>query len=139
MIPGHQLNELSPLLQHHLMTRYQPTAGNSTTPVFNFNIPPELLNVFRPTNVQPTEERAPPTMQDQHFLFQPGSHHGPDLSLDDFCTSYKLSDRIRTRLHENGYISVETLTFIVVPELREMGFKFGEIAAMKAAMRHWGQ
>jgi len=43
------------------------------------------------------------------------------------------------RLHENGYTSVETLTFIVVPELQEMGFKFGEIAAMKVVMRHWGQ
>jgi hypothetical protein len=58
-----------------------------------------------------------------------------DLSLDDFCTSYNLSNEIRTSLHENGYTSTETLAFIFVPELQEMGFKFGEIAAMKAAMR----
>lgn len=39
------------------------------------------------------------------------------------------------RLHKNGYMRVETLTFIFVPELREMGFKFRDIAAMKAAMK----
>ncbi|KAG2119227.1 hypothetical protein BD769DRAFT_1362169 [Suillus cothurnatus] len=60
MIPGRQLNELSLLLQHRLANHNQPTAGNSTAPVFNFNIPPELLNMFHPTNVQPTEECAPP-------------------------------------------------------------------------------
>ncbi|KAG1853354.1 hypothetical protein F4604DRAFT_1686354 [Suillus subluteus] len=139
MIPGRHLNELSPLLQRRLANRNQSTTGNSAAPVFNFNIPPELLNVFRPTNVEPIDERAPPTMQDQHFLPQPGSRHGLDLSLDDFCASFSLNDGIRTRLHENGYTSAETLTFIVVPELREMGFKFGEIAAMKAAMKHWSQ
>jgi hypothetical protein len=139
MIPGHQLNELSPLLQHRLANHNQSTASNSAAPVFNFNIPPELLNVFRLTNVQPTEEHAPPTMQEQHYLLQPGSCHGPDLSLDGFCALYNLSDGIQTRLHENGYTSAETLTFIVVPELQEMGFKFGEIAAMKAAMKHWSQ
>jgi hypothetical protein len=72
-------------------------------------------------------------------LFQPGSYHGPDLSLDGFCTLYNLSEGIQTRLHENGYMSAETLMFIVVPELWEMGFKFREIAAMKAAMKHWSQ
>ncbi|KAG2355083.1 hypothetical protein BDR07DRAFT_1427233 [Suillus spraguei] len=114
MIPGQQVNELSPLLQRRLANHNQPIASNSAAPVFNFNMPPELLNVFRPTNIQPTEERhAPPTMQDQHSLLQPGSRHGPDLSLDGFCTSYNLSDAIRTRLHENGYTSAETLHIIV--------------------------
>ncbi|KAG2352028.1 hypothetical protein BDR07DRAFT_1440071 [Suillus spraguei] len=109
MIPGQQVNELSLLLQCRLANHNQPIASNSAALVFNFNMPPEVLNVFRPTNIQPTEERhAPPTMQDQHSLLQPGSHHGLDLSLDGFCTSYNLSDAIRMRLHENGYTSAET-------------------------------
>jgi hypothetical protein len=35
------------------------------------------------------------------------------------------------------YTSAETLTFILVPELHKMGFKFGEIAVMKAVMQCW--
>jgi len=133
---------MSSLLERRLANRNQ-AATSQAGPVINFNIPPELLNVFRPGSIstQRSEEcaRAPAsTMQDQHSILLPGTH-GPDLSLNDFCMSYNLSNEIRTRLHENGYTSAETLTFIVVPELREMGFKFGEIAAMKAAMRRWAQ
>lgn len=141
MIPGSRVGEMSSLLERRLANRNQP-ATNQASLVINFNIAPELLNVFHPglaTSVQPSKEHALPTIQDQHSLLLPGTHHGPDLSLDEFCTSYNLSDAIRIKLRANGYTSAETLTFIVTPELREMGFKFGEIAALKVAMRRWSR
>ncbi|KAG1852699.1 hypothetical protein F4604DRAFT_1686545 [Suillus subluteus] len=40
------------------------------------------------------------------------------------CMIINLSSslEIRAKLHENGYTSSNTLTFIIVPELKEMGF-----------------
>ncbi|KAG1908399.1 uncharacterized protein F5891DRAFT_1179917 [Suillus fuscotomentosus] len=103
-------------------------------------IPPELFAVFRPAPAQPVIEHGiPPAVHDPQSLVQSGWQHGPNLTLDSFCMLYGLSEEIRTKLHENGYTSADMLTFIVVPELKEMGFKYGEIAVLKAAMRWWCQ
>lgn len=138
MAPGRKTAEISPLLQRRLADRNQPT--NNASPVFNFNVPPELLAVFRPTPTPATiEHGGPPPVHDHQSLVQSGMQHGPNLTLDAFCTLYGLSEEIKTKLRENGYTGSDTLTFIIVPELKEMGFKYGEIAALKAAMRQWCQ
>ena len=41
------------------------------------------------------------------------------------------------KLDENGYTSSNTISYIWVSELKEMGFKHGEIAAMKDAVWQW--
>ncbi|KAG1719693.1 hypothetical protein EDB19DRAFT_1647862 [Suillus lakei] len=139
MAPGHKTADISPLLQHQLADRNQPT--NNASPVINFNISPELLAVFHPAPAQAAIEHGvpPPAVHDPQSLVQSGMQHGPNLTLDAFCTMYGLSQDIRTKLHDNGYTGSDTLTFIIVPELKEMGFKYGEIAALKAAMRQWCQ
>jgi hypothetical protein len=38
---------------------------------------------------------------------------------------------------ENGYTGTRTIRYIIVSELKEMGFKNGEIAAMKDAVARW--
>ncbi|KAG0691673.1 hypothetical protein DFH29DRAFT_1010492 [Suillus ampliporus] len=59
---------------------------------------------------------------------------GPDLSLVNFCAVYSLSPEIHTKLTENGYMGTQTIRYIIILELKEMGFKNGEIAAMKDAV-----
>ncbi|KAG1747363.1 hypothetical protein EDB19DRAFT_1631060, partial [Suillus lakei] len=140
-IPGRK-SGVSPLLQRRLAERNQPTTGHASSPVINFNIPPDLIALFRPPgeihDVQNVNNAPTATItSDQASLMPAGAQLGPDLSLDDFCAQYSLSDDIRSKLHENGYTGTETLSFIIVVELKEMGFKFGEVAAMKAALRRW--
>ncbi|KAG1735560.1 hypothetical protein EDB19DRAFT_1638277, partial [Suillus lakei] len=139
MALGHKTANISPLLQCRLTDRNQPT--NNASPIINFNVPPELLAIFRPAPAQAAiEHGVPPTaMHDPQSLVQSGMQHGPNLTLDAFCTMYGLSQDIRMKLHDNGYTGSNTLTFIIVLELKEMGFKYGEIAALKAAMRQWCQ
>ncbi|KAF8833571.1 hypothetical protein BDN67DRAFT_985941, partial [Paxillus ammoniavirescens] len=141
-LPGRQYgSKISLLLQRRLTERNQQAASNSGS-VINFNIPPKLLTMFQPANVvQPVEQQPfqTPQTDSSQSLLPSTTGAGPDLSLDEFCILYSLSDDIRAKLRENGYTSTETLTFILVPELHKMDFKFGEIAAMKAAMRCWAK
>ncbi|KAF8836322.1 hypothetical protein BDN67DRAFT_1014783 [Paxillus ammoniavirescens] len=145
-VPGRTAMNILPLLQHCLAERNQPATGQ-TGPVFNFNIPPEILGIFRPVGAaqpQPAQAviKAPqasstPIDHDQLTLVPSAAQHGQKLSLDEFCDRYSLSQDIRTKLHKNGYTGTEMISFIVISELKDMGFKHGEIAVMKAAVRHW--
>ncbi|KAG1822965.1 uncharacterized protein BJ212DRAFT_1263794 [Suillus subaureus] len=56
---------------------------------------------------------------------------GPDLPLMDFCAAFELSQDIHAKLADSGYIGTQTIRYIIVSELKEMGFKSGKIAAMK--------
>ncbi|KAF9243088.1 hypothetical protein BU15DRAFT_72287 [Melanogaster broomeanus] len=120
-LPSKNNAAVSPLLSRRLAERNQVTSG-PTSPVINFNIPPELFNSFRPATQAadvrgPTMDNAhPPVTQDQMLLLPPGAQHGAELTLDEFCAKYTLSDG-----------------------LKEMGFKHGEIAAMKAAVKRWSK
>ena len=62
---------------------------------------------------------------------------GPRLTLQQFCSEYSLSNAVYHKLDENGYTGSNTISYIQVSELKEMGFKHGEIAAMKDAVRQW--
>jgi hypothetical protein len=139
VLPG-QKGNVAPLLQRRLAERAQ--AATQSGPVINFNIPPELLAVFRPAANNATPQPAVPgshakAEHPQDILIPDDAQHGLTLSLDEFCNNYSLSGDIRAKLSENGYTGTETICYILVPDLKEMGFKLGEIAAMRAAMKRW--
>ena len=50
---------------------------------------------------------------------------------------YALSDVVYHKLNENGYTGSNTISYIWVAELKGMGFKHSEIAAMKDAVQQW--
>lgn len=126
----------SSLLQRCLADRNKNT---SSAPTINFNIPPELLGLLR----LPASENAANTValphQDQELmpLLPPTMQPGLDLTLIDFCTKFSLVNAILTKLHSNGYTGTRTIKYIVVSELKEMGFMNGKIAAMKDAVEQW--
>jgi hypothetical protein len=56
----------------------------------------------------------------------------------DFCAAFELSLEIRVKLADiNSYTGAWTVRRFVVSELKEIGFKNGEIAAMKDAVAPW--
>ncbi|KAF8841893.1 hypothetical protein BDN67DRAFT_1010284 [Paxillus ammoniavirescens] len=143
-IPGQKNGTVSPLLSQCLAERNQPTLGLvQPGPVINFNILPEFLNAFRPAtqvaNIRRTtmDDAQPLVTQDLTLLIPPGAQHGAELTLNEFCAEYSLTDGVRAKLHKNGYTGTEMISFIIIPELKEMGFKHGEIAAMKVTIMHW--
>jgi len=48
-----------------------------------------------------------------------------------------LSDGILTKLSDNDYTGTESICYILISELKEMEFKLGEIAVMRAATKRW--
>ncbi|KAJ6529200.1 hypothetical protein B0H19DRAFT_900106, partial [Mycena capillaripes] len=85
----------SPLLQRRLEPKEQAAARNTATaPQVNFNFPPELVDLFRPA-----APPAPAAAVPDRFIPPPNSTNmliplpripGPDLSIEDFCTTYNL-------------------------------------------------
>lgn len=70
-------------------------------------------------------------------LLPPSRLPGKDMSLIDFCAMFDLVETILEKLHENMYKTARVLRFITIAELKEMGFKFGEIAALRDAVDSW--
>ncbi|KAI6148063.1 hypothetical protein BKA82DRAFT_16709 [Pisolithus tinctorius] len=132
-----------PLLQQHISEWNQSQAAVNT-PVINFNIPHEIFSIFCPPTAtttwiaSPTKEAISTAKSTNHDLLLPTSASpGPHLTLNEFCLMYSLSNSVHQKLDENGYMTSNTITYIHISELKEMGFKHGEIAAMKDAVRQW--
>ncbi|KIJ96795.1 hypothetical protein K443DRAFT_49260, partial [Laccaria amethystina LaAM-08-1] len=105
---NNQLGQLSPLLQR----RQQQTSNNGLAPVFNFNIPSEVVQMLRPSTIPPTpipaasaallpatpiQAVAPLASQPlvtPDMLIPINRLPGPELSLDNFCKTYRLTDSV---------------------------------------------
>jgi hypothetical protein len=62
---------------------------------------------------------------------------GQYLTLQDFCTQYDITDTVRNKLSDEGYTNSRVLQYIAIEELKEVGFKNGEIASLKDAIIRW--
>ncbi|KAI5992670.1 hypothetical protein EDD15DRAFT_2167802, partial [Pisolithus albus] len=130
-----QASECSPLVQRRMAERNQAV---STAPIVNFNFPPELFNAFRPHAAKVASPvRSTPAAITTDSLLPESATPGLCLTLSEFCTAYSLSDNVRQKLDDNGYTGSSTISYIRISELKDMGFKHGEIAAMKDAVRGW--
>lgn len=56
------------------------------------------------------------------------------MTLEDFCTAYKLTESVRIKLDENGYAGSHTFRYAEWKDLKEAGLKAGEVAQMKHAV-----
>ncbi|KIM60028.1 hypothetical protein SCLCIDRAFT_125179 [Scleroderma citrinum Foug A] len=144
-----QLGETSPLLQQRINERNQQPGQSA--PIFNINVPQEVIGIFCPPAAVAANPAPSPLVLDKGLvtlggmagdtdpdLLLPGSAApGPRLTLQQFCGKYSLSDAVYHKLNENGYTSSNTISYIRVSELKEMGFKHSEIAVMKDAVQQW--
>jgi hypothetical protein len=154
--PNHKLFDmkrpsLSPVLQRRLDAQNQKNTPVAP-PVFNFNIGNEVATLFHPfaptapavapIPTAPMHATAPAlapttTTADCPFLLSPLRCAGPEFSLDEFCTVYELGDAVLKRFEENCYKKSSTLRFVTIQELKDMGFRLGEIAALRVAVEAW--
>ena len=110
--------------------------------IFNINVPQEVIGIFCPpaavaANTAPSSPHSITRTAgdtDPNLLLPGLAAPGPCLTLQQFCGEYSLSDAVYHKLNENGHTSSNTISYIWVSELKEMGFKHGEIAAMKDAV-----
>ncbi|KAJ7763179.1 hypothetical protein DFH07DRAFT_956554 [Mycena maculata] len=139
--PAH-LAERSPLLQRRLELRDQAAANKvPAAPQVHFNFPPELANFLRPA--APIPPVAPPapmmpvpttTMLIPH-PFVPGPH----LTIMEFCNKYQLDNDICVRFTDEKFKNTSAFKYVELAELKEMGFRKGEIAELKVAVEMWAQ
>lgn len=59
------------------------------------------------------------------------------MTVTEFCTTYKLSPAVMEKFHQHAFENASHFCFITIPNLTEMGFLFGEIAALRDAAEKW--
>jgi hypothetical protein len=143
--PNHKLFDpdkpvVSPVLQKRLAAA---AAGpsNASAPVFNVTLGNELVGLFQPQAPPPLPPAAlthnTPLQYDLAcpLLLPPTQTSGTDMTLNDFCAKYDLSPTILQKLHENSYTNACMLRFVMIDKLCKMGFRLGEMAALRDALR----
>ncbi|KAJ7866881.1 hypothetical protein B0H13DRAFT_2352242 [Mycena leptocephala] len=93
------------LLKRRLEPQTQTAAKNTpVVPQININLPAELANLLRPPATPPTPITTPLLAQPAAFIPPPNSANmlipapripGPELSIADFCSVYKLDEVIK--------------------------------------------
>jgi hypothetical protein len=146
-ISSNHLGQASPLLERRQRAN---AASTPTIPTqIQFNASPELLQLLRPAAapipaaaLAPAAEIIAPPAQvaglvSSDSLIPHGRDPGPQMTLENFCTAYKLTESVRVKLDENGYAGSHTFRYGEWKDLKEAGFKAGEIAQMKHAIELW--
>ena len=87
----------------------------------------------------PPQPQLPPSLPPgPSLMLLPASQDiGPSLTLEDFCNQFDLPQTICTKLHDEGSTGSHLLQYVAISDLKEMGFKFGEITSLKDAVAHW--
>ncbi|KAJ7214242.1 hypothetical protein B0H12DRAFT_1079207 [Mycena haematopus] len=63
-----------------------------------------------------------------------GGTDATEWTIHQFCRQYRLSDKIRNLLDEEGFETVEDLLYVSGDDLKKAGFKLGQIAGLKRAL-----
>ncbi|KAH7921103.1 hypothetical protein BV22DRAFT_1039024 [Leucogyrophana mollusca] len=116
-------------------------------PVINVNFPPEMFQMHHGGGAPVAADIAAPIAnapasglgQIPATLLSAVQLQslGPRLLLADFCASYDISDGVKKKLGDNGYISSHALRFATLDDLAEIGLLRGEIAQLRDAVSCW--
>lgn len=148
--PNHKLfdnhpSPVSPVLQRRLENARTVAANAPSAPVFNISIGKDFVDLLRPPTVPQVAPMAPMLLpahvpildHDMSNLLSRSRVPGCDMSLVEFCERYNLGDNILARFTENFYREARVLRFVTIDELKEMGFRLGEIAGLRDAVESW--
>ncbi|KAK7065060.1 hypothetical protein R3P38DRAFT_2827730 [Favolaschia claudopus] len=76
--------------------------------------------------------------QERHFVSVNGEpFYVPAMTVAEFCRIYKLSDSIRTRLEQEEFQTAGKLLEVSETTLQTAGFKSGQIADVKTALKEF--
>jgi hypothetical protein len=151
--PNHKLFSannvpVSPVLQRR-MDAAKNSGNAAAPPVFNITIGKEITDLFRPAGnlhalnpAMALEPHAgpvhlPPPDTESANLLPPSRAPGMDMPLAEFCVLFDLSPGILEKLINNDYKTARFLRFVTFADLKEMGFKLGEIAGLRDAVESW--
>jgi hypothetical protein len=103
---------------------------------------PHVVNVILPNNAygyQPPPPIAP--LAQPHVyptsLILPTYIEGPEMDIEKFCLVYNLPSSIQAHFHESAITGTHAFAEINSADLKEMGFKLGEIIDLKRAIGNW--
>lgn len=115
------------------------SASASLAPVINITFGNEFANPFKPIQapqIAPTADVA--TLPGSSRSLIPFSRKpGNDMSISAFCTYYNLDDSIAMKFNSHSFKKARLLRYVTFTDLKDMEFKFGEIAALRDAVEKW--
>lgn len=147
--PSHQLfdnaNIMSPVLAQCKAAqdaKNATTSNTSSSVEFTMSNFLELATILHqpPPSFPYPSMASPPDLAQSCFstmLLPPSRTAGPDLSLQEFCQQYDVSDAVQTKLIDEGYTRSRVLQYVAIADLKEVGLKLGEIASLKDAVARW--
>ncbi|KAG1828411.1 hypothetical protein EV424DRAFT_1536679 [Suillus variegatus] len=115
------------------------TGPASSTPVVNITFGNEFAGLFKSNHTAPntTTSEIGPAPISTSSLIPPLHKPGNDMSIVAFCALYQLDDSITTKFASHSFKEARLLCYVTFSDLKEMEFKFGEIAASRDAVERW--
>ena len=78
-----------------------------------------------------------PTTSTLDMLLPPLCSIGPSMPLAAFCLKYNVTEVVWKKLDDEGYTDAHLLQYVSIAELKEAGFKNGEIVSLRYAVSKW--
>lgn len=136
--PNHKLfnkRHISPVLQRRLDASKNVSPS---TPIVNISLGKEISDLFRPIVPSPsvvTSTLGPShtpnhESHDSYHLLPPSCAPGRDMPISEFCDLYALGPNILEKFTLHMYKDARLLRFVTLADLKEIGFRLGEIAAL---------
>ena len=126
----------SPLLQARLnaMANKGPAA-----PVINCNVvmPNDMFGFLRPAPAPPLVPTFQPPAPGPQALIPPDLQPGIKQDIATFCRTHGLSEEVLEKFRAHAYTGTQAFRYISVQELKDLGFKPGEIVDLKEAVLEW--
>ena len=144
--PNHKLfneRQVSPVLQRRLDASKNAAATPlAPAPVVNISLGKDISDLFRPQamahslTLDPGPSHTTPD-QNTCYLLPPSRAPGMDMPISEFCELYSLGPDILERFASHMYKNARVLRFVTLGDLKEMGFRLGEIAGLRDAVESW--
>ncbi|KAF9492129.1 hypothetical protein BDN71DRAFT_1433439 [Pleurotus eryngii] len=131
-LPSRVVGGRTPLQERR--ARSASSANKSEPPAFHLHLPPSL-NVMGGPPPTPTPTALLASLTSTNLLER--GQLGQSMTVAEFCTTFDLSEQIRALLEDNGYLRTKTFSHITLAELKDMGFKSGQVASFREALKEW--
>jgi hypothetical protein len=118
------------------------TAATPAALVINIVMPNDMFGTLHPAFAPapgplhpfPTSQQPIATLQP---LILPHLQPGVKLDIDTFCLVHGLSNNILEKFRKHAYTGTQAFRYLDIQELKELGFKPGEIVDLKEAILEW--
>ena len=140
-VNAENLTKKSPLLQARINAKARE--NSPAAPIVNVVLPNDMFDMYHVATpipipavgpaVTPTHPHPPTTSN----LIPAHLHPSPCIRINEFCNLYHLGENIVQQLKENGFTGTQAFRFIETKDLKDMGFKPGEIADLKDVIEVW--